>query len=189
MPAVNNAQLYSNIQNVALFGLLLLPSKPVLYCHSHDTTLMYCCSHKFTPKFLMHAESMFELTDLWCDSVDINEYMLFTKDMHNLIEEWQEEENPPSDGTFGTLHTPLLASAHTLLLSLFNFCQSNNQYFRFLSPNCQIKNRHPSPHPNLTRDLNLPPRTAHHHHRSLTVCRFKLRACRLWCLNHLNHCK
>ena len=43
---------------------------------------------------------MFELTDLWCETSNINEYMHFTEDMHNIIDEWQEEEeeNSASEG-------------------------------------------------------------------------------------------
>ena len=38
-----------------------------------------------------NPESMFELTDLWCDGVDIGEYMDFTEGVKKVIEEWQEE--------------------------------------------------------------------------------------------------
>ena len=59
---------------------------------------------------------MFELTDLWCDGVDIGEYMDFTEEVKTVIEEWQEEtpviagfclfsllQIPPNHGPYETV--------------------------------------------------------------------------------------
>lgn len=39
---------------------------------------------------MANAESMFELTDLWCETVNINEYMHFTNTIHHVVEKWDE---------------------------------------------------------------------------------------------------
>ena len=59
---------------------------------------------------------MFEMTDLWCDGVDIGEYMDFTEEVKTVIEEWQEEnaaiaglcvfsllQIPPNHGPYETV--------------------------------------------------------------------------------------
>ena len=78
---------------------------------------------------------MFELTDLWCDGVDIGEYMDFTEEVKTVIEEWQEEnaaiaglclfsllQIPPNHGPYETVR---LRFAWLCALSLIGLARSD----------------------------------------------------------------
>ena len=78
---------------------------------------------------------MFELTDLWCEGVGINEYMRFTGEVKEILEEWQEEnpiipgpclfsllQIPPNHGPYETVR---LRFAWVCALSLIGLARSD----------------------------------------------------------------